>query len=343
MSPKIKDEEQISEKRIHSIIVNDQSDESEILLPNPTSDEEYDKINFEDDVFRAAILKICQLEKIQLNELERFETGSNPVFGVSQLHIIKMFAPIDIEYFEVERDSLCFLAEKNFTYAPKLFSVGEIFGWWYLLMERVSGMSLAEAWPLLKDYERRSVLLELGEITKRLHTLPVQNRRLGSLVWNDFVQQQKANAVSQQRKYDLQEELIQMIPEFLEVIRIKDRSRMSFLHTELMREHIFVQKFQDQWRISGIIDFEPSMIGDPEYDFASVGLFVSKDETHLFRFFLEGYGFDLLDTELSERIMVYVLLHRYSNLQWYLRFMPQENSFRKLATQWFPVKEVNIL
>ncbi|WP_368396660.1 phosphotransferase [Streptomyces sclerotialus] len=39
--------------------------------------------------------------------------------------------------------------------------------------------------------------------------------------------------------------------------------RRSLLHTEVMREHFLVDP--DGWRLTGLLDFEPAMIGDRAY------------------------------------------------------------------------------
>ena len=100
-----------------------------------------------------------------------------------------------------------------------------------------------------------------------------------------------------------------------------------------MRDHLFAEEYDGQWRLTGLIDFEPAMIGDPEYDFASVALFVSCGDIALFRAFFAGYGYtdaDLTDA-LRKRIMGYILAHRYSNLPWYLSFMPGSESAATIA------------
>ena len=132
---------------------------------------------------------------------------------------------------------------------------------------------------------------------------------------------------------------MQQVPSFINSVELKKKcAHGSFLHTELMRDHVFVKNNQGKWSVSGLIDFEPSVVGSPEYDFASVGLFVAMNETHLFKTFLAGYGADLTDKNISKRVMAYTILHRYSNLKWYMSFMPKGNSLEELSSTWFSTK-----
>ncbi|MDB4952187.1 MAG: putative aminoglycoside phosphotransferase [Gemmatimonadetes bacterium] len=81
------------------------------------------------------------------------------------------------------------------------------------------------------------------------------------------------------------------------------------------------------------------MVGAPEYDFASVGIFLTCGDSALFRAFLLGCGYTDADftVELPRRIMAYALLHRYSNLRWYLETIPPRTAttLDELAAEWF--------
>ena len=91
-----------------------------------------------------------------------------------------------------------------------------------------------------------------------------------------------------------------------------------------MREHLLVEPDGTGWRLSGLFDFEPAMRGAREYEFASIGLFVSGGDARALRCILRAYGYAeaQLDDALQYRLMAMALLHRYSNLPWYLQRLP---------------------
>jgi hygromycin-B 7''-O-kinase len=111
--------------------------------------------------------------------------------------------------------------------------------------------------------------------------------------------------------------------------------RLALLHTELMREHLTVE----DGRLAGLFDFEPAMVGAPEYDFASLGLFVSCGDARFLGRTLRAYGYASaqLDEALQCRLMAYTLLHRYANLRWYLERIPagDATSLEALARRWW--------
>jgi hygromycin-B 7''-O-kinase len=127
------------------------------------------------------------------------------------------------------------------------------------------------------------------------------------------------------------------VDDFLARWTPSDDGQLALLHTEIMREHLLVERFEDGWHISGLFDFEPAMLGAREYDLAAVGIFLTCAEPGLLRAFLVAYGAEI-DDELPLRIMAYALLHRYSNLRWYLERLPVPDhggDLERLARTWF--------
>lgn len=99
-----------------------------------------------------------------------------------------------------------------------------------------------------------------------------------------------------------------------------------------MREHLFVEPGAGR-RLTGLLDFEPAMIGDRAYDFVAVGLYVTRAEPGLFDLFTKEYGRTFDPREL----LAYTLLHVYGNLSRYLRELPAppEPTLGALAETWF--------
>jgi hygromycin-B 7''-O-kinase len=88
-----------------------------------------------------------------------------------------------------------------------------------------------------------------------------------------------------------------------------------------------------------LFDFEPAMRGAREYEFASLGLFVSCGDAGFLRRTLTAYGYrpDDLDEPLQRRLLAYALLHRYSSLAWYLTRLPapKKPTLDALAICWW--------
>jgi hygromycin-B 7''-O-kinase len=88
--------------------------------------------------------------------------------------------------------------------------------------------------------------------------------------------------------------------------------------------HLLVNPNPDDWSLSGLFDFEPAMRGARECEFASVGLFVARGDARFPRRLLLAYGYrpHQLYDELPRPAACYALLHRYSDLPWWLEQLP---------------------
>ncbi|WP_307849766.1 phosphotransferase [Qaidamihabitans albus] len=197
-------------------------------------------------------------------------------------------------------------------------------------------------WPRLAPADRVELAQAPGRTIAALHaTSPRHLNGVPATDWTEFVAAQRARAADRQRAHGLDENWAGQIPSFLDGFGDVELAcqRPVLLHTEFMREHLLVTRTASGWELSGLFDFEPAMLGAPEYEFAAVGLFVSGGDAGFLRELLLAYGYrpDQLGDGLARRLLAYTLLHRYSNLPWYLRELPAppRPSLDAPATRWF--------
>lgn len=276
--------------------------------------------------------------KIQAaGEVARFPTGSVPVFAVKDEYVIKLFPEREASHFESERAALRRIEGRLSIPTPLLIDAGRREHWLYIVMTRLRGQSLAEAWPSIDADCRRRLMRDLGSALAQLHALETDGLAPLSVDWTRFVEAQRASCRERQAGKGLPSPWLDQVDAFLQRWMPLDDGRRALLHTEVMREHLLVEPAAESWRLSGLFDFEPAMVGAPEYELASVGIFVTCAQPGLLRLVLDAYGM-LVDTDLPLRIMAYTLLHRYSNLRWYLDRLPVPSDARSLediARSWF--------
>jgi hygromycin-B 7''-O-kinase len=301
------------------------------MLPQPKTETDFNALNRADPAFADAVRNMFGAHAGTL-PIKSTAVGSYPVFQVGDRYIAKLFASMHREAFETEHAVLRLLDGHAQIATPKLLEVGEVDGWSAVLMTRLSGQPLKALWPALDDDEKARVCRALGAITRALHMVDYQPASL-SFDWETFLADQLEHCAERQVKRGLDQKLANQIPAFLESVDLDTPGR-ALLHTEIMLEHVFVEPSDSGHQITGLIDFEPAMVGVPEYEMASVGLFIAQGRPELFGAFLAGYG-QRIDANFHRRIMGYALVHRYSNLSWYLQFMPHGGSVEALAEKWF--------
>ncbi|MFE0188731.1 aminoglycoside phosphotransferase family protein [Streptomyces sp. NPDC058989] len=305
------------------------------MLPRVETDDEWDAIVPDEAVMRPGAAELCKRLGLADAPLDRFPTGSQPVYSVGDRYVLKLFPAAGADDGIAEARVLAHLQGRLPVPTPYLHDSGEyVNGWRYVLMSRLRGTDLAVAWPRIPRADQDRIATEAGETLAALHALdpaPLTDV-LGPGDWGAFLGSRRAAAVEQQRSRGLPEPWLEQIPDFLDSVALPSQPPAALLHTEFMRQHLTVEE-ADDWRLTGLLDFEPAMIGHRAYDFVAVGLFVSRADPRLLSRVFGAYGTDFAPTEL----LAYTLLHVYSNLPWYLRELPAppEATLEALAERWF--------
>jgi len=285
----------------------------------------------------AAIVDAIRRELSLGVDLKRFASGSVPVFAVGDEYVVKLFPPEESTFFNTERAALGRIDGLLPIPTPRVIASGVRGQWHYIVLTRMSGCSLAEAWHTIDTQDRLQLMREMGAALAALHAVPTGDLPPLAVDWPRFMDAQRVSCRDRQIVKGLSAPWVEAVDDFLTRWAPSDNGRRVLLHTEVMREHVLVH-FQDgAWRIGGLIDFEPAMLGAPEYEWAAVGTFLTCAEPGLLAALLEAYGAEV-DDELPLRTMAYALLHRYSNLRWYLERLPvldKVGDLESLARRWF--------
>jgi hygromycin-B 7''-O-kinase len=313
------------------------------LFPEAPNAEAFERVWRDDAAFSDGVR--CIAETLGVNaRAERFAGGSLPVYALGPELVLKLYPPFYTGEAAREAAFLAVLDQQLPISTPKLHALGALDGWDYVLMSRLRGEPLVTVLPELSRADQRRLSTKLGEALRVLHALRDERLEPTRVEWRAFVQTQKSKTLALQEKRHLAPRWLEQIPDFLdaECGALEAAVADSPLHTEVMREHLLVERVNGAYELSGLFDFEPAMIGAPEYEFASVGVFFSCGDPVLLRDVLVAYGYSHPDLNhaLERRLLTYALLHCYSNLAWYLdRIPPNENVTRldELAAHFFGI------
>lgn len=309
------------------------------MFPPVETPAAWEAARHDDDALRAGIAAICARHGLGREPVTRFASGSVPVYAVGERHALKLFPPGERDHALTEERALAAVAGQLPFPTPEPIAAGTLEGWCYVLMARLHGRPMVEAWPELTEADRDRLATELGEGIAALHALDPVALGDAAADWEAFLRAQRGTAAERQRARGLDARWVEQVPAFLDAWTPAPGGPRALLHTELMREHLLVAPGPRGWEVSGLFDFEPAMVGAPEYDFASFGVFVSCGDGRFLRRAPLAYGYaeGALDGALQRRLLAYALLHRYSNLRWYLERLPApgETSLDAPAARWW--------
>lgn len=310
-------------------------------LPPVASPEDYRGALAGPAPFLEAARAVARRHGLDEAPVKRLAGGSSPVVALGEERAVKFFAPIFTEHLARERAALVRVHGRLGVPTPGLVAAGEMDRWGYVVMERMGGRSLADAWDEVDAGSRVALMREVGAAAARLHAVPVRGDAALAMDWPAFTARQVEGCAARHREKGLAQGWVAQIPAWIDRVlpTLDDGCTPVLLHTELMREHVLVDRSGDGWRVTGIIDFEPAMTGHPDYEMASVGVFVAAGDPVLLGAFLRGYGRDAATVTAGDRRrwLAWTLLHRYGNLRWYLERLPHDGvaTLDGLAERWW--------
>jgi hygromycin-B 7''-O-kinase len=311
------------------------------MLPTITTSEEYTEVYRNSTLCTEAAITICARHGLPVDQLRRYSNGSTIVFAIGTERVLKIFSPMFQRNYENECLVLNHINSSLPIRTPRLMEADHWDGWPYVIMEQLPGVDMCDAWDTMTIEVQTGICTTIGEATAALHSIPVEGLESITPDWAEFVRQQIEGCVERQRSRGVEEQWLKQIPEFLE--KLKAELVRPFppvlLHTELMGDHILVRQTEDGWAVSGLIDFEPSTVGAAEYEFASAGLFVSSGNPLLLRTLVVCLGLVVwvFCGGVVGGLLGFGLLHRYSNLRWYLNILPAPHAttLDDLARTWW--------
>ena len=317
----------------------------EILMPAVETLEAYRAIYHRDDIWRPVIEAICRRYPYLNQPCMRGPDGSHIVYFVGQAYVVKLFVPLFAQDFIAENLVARHLAGKIALEIPEIVAEGQIAGWNYLVMTRISGTPLQFVWDELLPDDRRAIAIDVGRLIAFLRTVPISGLESLGGDWSQFLAAQIANLTTHHLPVpELTCEPEQEFSTFFDSLEghIDQPFQPALLLADITREHVFVNCCDHEWQVIGYLDFGDAMIGHPDYEMVAPGLEIAGGDPELLRSLLNaaGYPENTHNHRLSRRLMAYTLIHRYVDLATVLSLVPQARnaaSLDELASLVWPI------
>ena len=284
------------------------------LLPPITKQSELDERRGQAELWAPAIAAIAERHELR-GEARLFATGSAVVYAVGE-HVIKLHEPWNRAHYTTEATCLELLAGRLPVPSPRLHFAAELEGWGYLVMDRLPGLPLSAARPDIPADDMLAIASQTGALAAAIQAIAPPADFVAFGPWNQFITAQREQLVSHHRRGGLPADLLATIEDRLAGIDLTCDAPV-LLHTELSDTNLMVAEQSDGWRLSGVFDFEPSMLGHPLYDLPAITMFVARGDPALCAAALSAYGVTR-DDALRRQLLASTLLHRYSHIGFFL-------------------------
>ncbi len=255
------------------------------------------------------IVTILTTHRLPVVDPEPMPTGSDIVWASGNL-IVKTTDPQWAKELVAERRALEITRGLPIA-TPRLVAHGELSGWPYVVMTRLPGRALSGVWPGLNTGERRALAAELGRVVRELHAVDAP----APTSWEPFLLGRLRDVGAPHREVHTEARWLDRIDAFMESVRLITRP-LVFMHTEVLGEHVLVDRVEGDWRVTGLIDFADSRTGNPGYEIPALVEFIFKGEPGMLGTFLEAYGMfaEDLTPELGRELLAWGLIHQFGSL-----------------------------
>ncbi|MFF2877945.1 aminoglycoside phosphotransferase family protein [Gottfriedia sp. NPDC057991] len=270
--------------------------------------------------WEGKIRKICELEKIDFEKLTRFSYGGNIVFSIDGEMVIKLYPSYVNDEFIKEKQVLGFLNGRTLSVdVPKLISTGQFEGWSYLIMSELKGTLLIDVFDELSFEEKKQIAFDLGKIIREIHDATISTKEYDQEHWKQFIMNQLEQVENHHRNNGMNDELFTQLTSYVEDNALQGKEQIVLLTGEYTPFNLIMNKVEDMWRFTGLIDFADCFVGDSKYDLLGPIAFMFYPFEGLNKIFLESYGYtnNELNEDLQIELMTYLLLHRFSNISFY--------------------------
>jgi hygromycin-B 7''-O-kinase len=305
------------------------------LLPAVKDEASYTLLWAEESPWQAAVATLSARHGLS-GTPERYRSGTAVAYRLGEV-VLKLIPPLAAGDSDMEAEVLARLAHVDAVPAPRLMARGREGEWTYVVMSRLHGVPIDDVWLSLSTAERCELASAIGAMTRALHAVPCDNLPRLDDDWATFratcrdrvLRRSLERGLPQERAAELAALLIELDAE------PEPEDEPALTHTELGPGHLLV----NGGALSGVFDFAEARAAPPEYDFAAVGIFVTRGDRDAFRAFLDAYGVPAArrGAGLVRRLMRHALLHQYGHLTFYFRTspVPEPLDLGAAAEHWF--------
>lgn len=246
-------------------------------LPDVENIEAFDAWRAEPSQCLPAALDIARRHGLPYRKPHLFATGSNLVVALDDRLVLKIFPPLLRHQFVSERAALLQLRGRISVPIPEIVLEGGRDQWPYLVITRLNGIVGTQAWPILPEDHKESVLGRIGETIAEVQRVPVGALSRLEPRWDAFIPRQIEGCRARHERLGLPRKYLDGLDAYLRDAAdlIPLQAPPVILTGEYGPENFLLSREGSDWRLSGLIDFGDAFTGWREYDLLGPTVFLA--------------------------------------------------------------------
>lgn len=274
----------------------------------------------------------------QINE------GGNALFDLNNAYIVKVVPPNWISQGLKEVDANSILVDSLSVERPTLIAKGEINGWLYIVMTKLSGICLAKVWSSLTQQERLPIIKQVGQLMREFSQVKSLKGSCLSVDWSTYIARLKEDCLARHKRNKLDDNLYQQVEPFINQHLPKLQTHSDgFIHMDLHPWNLMAHQNDSKWAISGVLDFGDAIIGKSYlYEVLTPCCFMAQGNKVLYKALIEHYG--IISTKemnkMQDVLMALALIREASNISFVMEQVPRiskRDNWSTIARELFPL------
>ena len=271
--------------------------------------------HFESTDFGFALATELALKHNFKAPLIRITEGSSLVFKIGTDHYLKITPPFYSGSIEAEIAATKIIGNQLPFSIPNILVNGQIEEWNYLITTNVKGQQAKNVYRTMTPENRTIFAKDIGKIIKDIHTLKTDSfeRDFGSwptYLENNFKNQDEIH-LSRGNSPEWSKKISQFVNKYK--TQLLSLGPTKLIHADLNHQHLMLEDINNEWRVTGVLDFADSMNAPIEMEFILPIICFFKGKPDLQRQVWEGaqYHPNFATIDYSNIMMALTLQNRF--------------------------------
>lgn len=273
---------------------------------------------------------------------EKIPQGANALFGLGGEVIVKLVPPNWRRQGDKEILVAPLLEGKLSLQTPRLIGSGAIDNWVFVITSRLAGVLLADVWPSLDMEQKRSIMVQTGQVLRELHAVTFDEDIAIKVDWPSYLQDLTAGCLARHQRRNMPEGLLgQVLPYIQAAGDFAEAGEPRFIHMDIHPWNLMAKQEEGGWKLDGLLDFGDAIVGHSDrFELLTPLLFMAQGSPVLLKALLESYG-GMGDTSaavLQRQLTACMLVRPDSDVMFCMRQVPAtgpRDTWDRIAAQMF--------
>ncbi|MES2317065.1 MAG: aminoglycoside 3'-phosphotransferase/choline kinase family protein [Pseudomonadota bacterium] len=270
--------------------------------------------------------------------------GSNALFGLGDDLVVKLVPPNWRRQGDKEILVSPLLEGKLSLQTPRLLGSGEIDSWVFAISTRLGGTSLADVWPSLDNEQKRSIMVQTGQVLREMRDITVDQNIAIKVDWPAYINDLIGGCLPRHRRRKMHAGLLGQVMPYIESAGdFVKPGESRFIHMDVHPWNLMAEQDGGRWRLSGLLDFGDAIVGNNDrFELLTPLIFMAQGNPLLVQSLLESYGGvdDVNPSTLQRQLGACMLIRPDSDLTFCMQQVPLKgarDNWEQVAAQMFPM------